>query len=444
VRRAGASAAFAAVFAAAICISHAGCTVLAEIADEKVNSVGDGPPPSPLPEDYAFHNTLLIGDLHADTLLWNRNFISMDPRGHLDLPRLVKGNVTIQAFSVATKTPLQQSMGKGVHCVPSDGANFTTLLSMLQLRPIGTWFDLEARALYQSKIMHEWVAKSRSAGPEVRILKSAEDLDYVISQQRTGRRVIGALLGLEGVHWLGSMPEETISAGIRRLHDAGFRMLALTHRFDNALAGASEGCSGGPLTAIGRRVLQEAVNRGFLIDLAHLSSSALAESTQFGTAHLLVSHTGVQRACSGPCYKHRNLTDEDVQIVASRGGVIGIGFWQEAVGSGLNAIVSAIEAALEILSEPAFVASMKAQFGHYDPTEHVALGSDFDGAVFTPIDVSEIAALTGALRQRRNSDGARSFDDRAISNIMGRNVCRALARGLPGGSEELARRLCLH
>ena len=51
------------------------------------------------------HQRLLIADLHADTLLWNRDLLKRSDYGHVDLPRLVEGNVAIQAFTVVTKSP---------------------------------------------------------------------------------------------------------------------------------------------------------------------------------------------------------------------------------------------------------------------------------------------------------------------------------------------------
>ena len=41
------------------------------------------------------HSSLVIGDLHADTLLWNRDLLVRGKRGHVDVPRLVEGNVAV-------------------------------------------------------------------------------------------------------------------------------------------------------------------------------------------------------------------------------------------------------------------------------------------------------------------------------------------------------------
>ncbi len=52
-----------------------------------------------------FHQKLFIADLHSDSLLWNRNLTKKSNYGHVDLPRLIEGNVGLQVFSVVTKTP---------------------------------------------------------------------------------------------------------------------------------------------------------------------------------------------------------------------------------------------------------------------------------------------------------------------------------------------------
>src|SRR5215813_9648913 len=48
----------------------------------------------------ALHKTLLVADLHADTLMWNRDLLKRGDWGHVDLPRLVEGNVAAQSFTV--------------------------------------------------------------------------------------------------------------------------------------------------------------------------------------------------------------------------------------------------------------------------------------------------------------------------------------------------------
>ena len=49
----------------------------------------------------ALHETLLVADLHADSLLWGRDLLVRGDRGHVDVPRLIEGNVALQVFAAS-------------------------------------------------------------------------------------------------------------------------------------------------------------------------------------------------------------------------------------------------------------------------------------------------------------------------------------------------------
>ena len=56
-----------------------------------------------------FHSSLFVADLHADSLLWKRDLSKRSSVGHVDVPRLVEGNVALQVFSATTKSPAGQN-----------------------------------------------------------------------------------------------------------------------------------------------------------------------------------------------------------------------------------------------------------------------------------------------------------------------------------------------
>ncbi|KFJ93306.1 hypothetical protein ACP87_18435 [Pseudomonas oleovorans] len=108
-----------------------------------------------------------------------------------------------------------------------------------------------------------------------------------------------------------------------------------------------------------------------------------------------------------PCYSAEH-NDKHLQAIAATGGVIGIGYWSTAVcDTSVAAIVKAIRYAADKVG-----------------VEHVALGSDFNGTVHTPFDVTGLAQITEGLQ-------AAGFDDTAIAAIMGGNVQRLLLASLP-------------
>lgn len=114
--------------------------------------------------------------------------------------------------------------------------------------------------------------------------------------------------------------------------------------------------------------------------------------------------TGCRRiACQG-----HYLTDQQIRGIAASGGVIGIGYFPEAVcGEDAAAAVRAIRYTANLVG-----------------IDHVALGSDFDGAVTTPFDVTGLPLITQALMQE-------GFTAAEIARIMGGNVIRVLLASLP-------------
>jgi microsomal dipeptidase-like Zn-dependent dipeptidase len=421
--------------------------------------------PEVTPDELAAHEALFVADLHADTMLWTRDLLEEGDLGHLDLPRMDEGNVALQVFSVVTDTPPETSppppgarlieeraANRPAYCLTGESINRTGLLQVAQLRPLRTWFDREKRALYQAERLKRFVTESRMRAandplnrPSLMMIYDAEDLKELVRRRQSGEPVVGALLALEGAHWLGE-EEPDIEAGVDRLVAAGFRMLAPTHRFNNALGAASEGCDQlAGLTEAGYRFIERVEEQDATLDLAHLSDLGAAQAAAASDTPVVVSHTGVRDRCrtlddTDPdlalCDVARGMRDEEIRAVARTGGVVGLGYWPEAVGRDVGAVVAAFVSAREVLSEPAFMAEMRAIRPDYDPVDHLAFGSDFDGAVSVPFDTSDLVWLTAALRREG------SFDEAAIRKIAGANVCRVLALRLPDGSAALAEEVC--
>ena len=79
-----------------------------------------------------------IADLHCDMLLWDRDFFEEHEYGHVDLPRMQKGNMAFQVFSIVSKVP------KGINIERNDDkSDQIALLSFGQLRPPKTWFSIK-------------------------------------------------------------------------------------------------------------------------------------------------------------------------------------------------------------------------------------------------------------------------------------------------------------
>jgi microsomal dipeptidase-like Zn-dependent dipeptidase len=314
----------------------------------------------------------------------------------MDLPRLIEGNVAVQVFTTVTKSPSGLNYDKNSAASRDD----ITLLSIVQMRPYRSWFNLTERALVQAAALQRAAEK---APDMLRIIRNRSDLAALLAAREGGAKTVGGILGAEGGHALsGDL------ANLDRLYDAGFRLMGLTHFFDNELGASLHGETGadGGLTDFGRAVVQKMVEKHMIIDLAHASPQVVRETLAMVDVPVVVSHTGIYSQCQ----HHRNIPDDLIKAIADRGGMIGIGFWDEVTCDATpKGIAASIVAAIRLAGE-----------------DHVALGSDFDGAVETTFDVSELPALTQALIDA-------GLDEPVIAKVMGGNMVRFLAQALPEG-----------
>ncbi len=369
----------------------AGLLLLPAVVDWRLNRVYPAPPPAPSPAATALHATLWVADLHADTLLWDRDLNRESARGHVDLPRMVRGNVALQAFSVVTKTPHGLNIEHN-----DDTSDNITLLSLAQRLPPATWGSLMARADFHARRLH---AYADASGGRFRVIDSAAGLRAFVADRQRQPTLAAGWLTLEGAHAL-----EGRLSNLDALYRDGYRMAAPTHFFDTELSGSQHGMRQGGLTALGRDWVRGMEQRRMIIDLAHASEATIEQVLAMATRPLMVSHTGVR----GTCANRRNLTDEQLTHIAARGGLIGIGFWNTAVcGTDVAAVARAIVYAVALVGE-----------------RHVAYGSDFDGAVVTAIDAGHMADLTAALL-------AAGLTKQQIERIAGRNVLDFLLENLP-------------
>ncbi|MFO7853831.1 MAG: hypothetical protein R6V44_01120 [Paracoccaceae bacterium] len=187
-------------------------------------------------------------DRHADTMLRDRDLLARAGHGHVDLPRLIDGNVALQVCAVVTTTPNKTAAPEDARLIEGVAArerlsrdllSTMMLLQIAQRRPLGTWFDLETRALHQARRLKDFVAASEArraeapGAPLLLLIEDTDDLAELVRGRAGGEPAVGALLALEGARWIGGQGAP-VEAGVERLVEAGFRMLAPTRRFDNA------------------------------------------------------------------------------------------------------------------------------------------------------------------------------------------------------------------
>lgn len=369
-----------------------GTRLTAYIVDKKFNKVAKAPPYKVIPATKALYSSLpFIADLHSDVLLWNRNIDKRHTYGHEDIPRMVDANLALQAFTIVSKTPKNLNFERN-----DDKTDNVTTLMMATGRPPSTWFSLKERALEQCKELRGYASASRG---KLRVITSQSELKKYIKDRRENPNQTAGYLGVEGMQIL-----EGDLTNVQVMYDAGIRMMAPTHFFDNKLGGSAHGIKKGGLTPFGAEVIKKMESLHMIIDLAHASPALIDDVLDRATRPLLVSHTGVK----GTCDNLRNLSDKHLKRIAANGGIVGIAVFEQAVcGTDAAATARAIKYAADLIG-----------------VKHVALGSDFDGAIQAHFDVTGFPLIVQELLKL-------GFNEQEIAAIMGGNVRDFLLKNLP-------------
>lgn len=359
---------------------------LAAVLVARRNAVVTRPPYPVEDADRRVHDRLVIADLHADSLLWHRDLRRRSTRGHLDLPRLREAGVTLQVFAAVTQVPAGLNVERN-----RSRPDLITALAVAQGWPRRTWHSRLERALFAAERLHRMADAENG---RLLVVRRAADVDALLVRRRVDPGLVGALLAIEGCQVL-----EGDLDNLDVLYDAGYRMIGLQHFFDNAAGGSAHGVERGGLTPFGTELVRRMQARGMVVDVAHSSPAVVSEVLAAATAPVVASHTGVRGTFDSP----RNLSDEHLRGIAATGGVIGVAMFPQAVGGpGMDDTARAMRYTADLVG-----------------VRHVGLGSDFDGAVTTPTDVTGLPLLTAALRRH-------GFDQDDIAAIMGGNTLRVL------------------
>ena len=220
----------------------------------------------------------------------------------------------------------------------------------------------------------------------------------LIESRKTNRKIIAGLLGMEGAHAL-----EGDMQNLEEVIEAGVRLIGPMHFFDNEMGGSAHGISGDGLTDFGKQVIKRMNELNMIIDLAHVSPKMFDDILEYSEKPVMVSHTGVRAVVNSP----RNLSDKQIKKLAAKGGIIGIAFFDKVVGDDeIKGIIARIKRVKNLVG-----------------VEHVALGSDYDGNVAVPFDITGFPIIVEALMQE-------GFSEDDIRAIMGENVKRFLLENI--------------
>jgi membrane dipeptidase len=306
---------------------------------------------------------------------------------HTDLPRLAKGGVGGQFWSVFVPSDLQ-----------GEAAVVTTLEQIDLVR------QLVAR--YQDRL---------------EVALTAQDVRRISAAGK-----VASLLGAEGGHSIASsLPT------LRSLYQLGVRYMTLTHFLNTPWAdSATDQPAHGGLTAFGREVVREMQRLGMLVDLSHVAATTMTDALDTAEGPVIFSHSSARAVCDHP----RNVPDEVLARLAGNGGLCMITFVPAFVSQRCRDWSLELTAEIErrgldahgwldadswqerkefrrewARAHPEPTATLADVVEHAEHVrdvagvDHIGVGGDFDGVGSLPAgleDVSRYPALIAALLDR--------------------------------------------
>ncbi|MFN2135387.1 MAG: dipeptidase [Candidatus Promineifilaceae bacterium] len=342
----------------------------------------------------------VLFDGHNDTLTdifqpegdGTRSFFERSDQGQLDLPRARAGGLAGGVFAIYTagakEEPFERKkLKRGGYEVPYAAA-----------------VDPGTARTFTAAVLDFAEAIEAQSGGQVAITRTAAAL---AAQLEGG--VFSMVLGIEGA--------AAIAPDLRNLpyyYERGVRVINPVWSRPNAFGFGvpfrypSSPDTGPGLTAAGRELVAACNELGIVVDLAHLNKKGFWQVAGQSTAPLVCSHTAVHTICP----MSRNLTDDQIKAIGESGGLIGLYYMPAGIRpDGKDNRDTPLAAIVEHVN---FIVDLAG-------IDHVALGSDFDGAPM-PYGLADAAALPHLFQMLAKA----GYDEADLAKIGYKNWLRVL------------------
>ncbi|MCD6444997.1 dipeptidase [Candidatus Bathyarchaeota archaeon] len=214
---------------------------------------------------------------------------------HGDIPKYRKARVRVVFSAVFPLMPafnpeLSRIIWSGYHQKPLLYVNYPRAVKL--------------NILEQVKIYHRLF----KTYPEIKPVSEPGDIDRLLES-----RDVGFLISLEGADGLDEPGD------LELLYRLGVRSLQMTWNYDTKYASSCMSRKDYGLTGLGEALVDEANRLGVILDISHVGEKASLEIIEASKLPVIASHANVKTV-----KKHvRNLSDEVLEALASKGGVVG-------------------------------------------------------------------------------------------------------------------------
>jgi membrane dipeptidase len=355
---------------------------------------------------------MYVLDSHCDTpsqILRLRDLSKDNEYAHVDFPKLKRGGV--------------------------DGAFFALYI------PAGLDSDAEAAFAYAVRLL-DGVNDTLAANGTL----AAMAVSYEEAVRNRDKGLFSVFLGLENGSPIGNDLER-----VKWFHDAGVRYITLCHSGNNQICDscAPKTSLWGGLSPFGREVVKEMNRLGMLVDVSHISDASFYDVLECSDKPVVATHSCCRALADHP----RNMTDDMIRRLASAGGVMQVNFYPMFIDAEFKHVLAEsgiaergevaeaefiadpsdvrkreawnkIQDELQALARPSFrlIADHIDHVVDLVGTDHVGIGSDFDGIEVTPSGLENISMMPVLFDELRD----RGYSDTDLAKIAGENFFRIL------------------
>lgn len=327
-------------------------------------------------------------DTHLDSfyamVVSNRQFATLQDKGHVDLPRARQGGLLAGFFTG----------------FPNCTYFFTKANEHPELKMTrDDYSDAELTAEYMAR----WLKNVYDPKNGLSHIKTKQDLDNHIKSYNSANKdqKIGAISTFEGAAGI----DESLNQ-LYVYYAAGLRAIGLTWNETNQFATGVPGDVNRGLTTAGKDLLDAMESLGIVIDVSHLNDKSFWDVQSHTNKPIFASHSNLRTKAS----HKRNVTADMAKAIAESGGTMGINLCTSFLTDDKSCSrTTAFEMIREIIDVTGSV-------------NHVHMGTDFDGAKM-PDDIKDVSAMPGFFTDLQEY---LDLSDNDMKKIQYENVVRVI------------------